>query len=114
MYCSFPRSLNAIGVFMNVQQERSVNGVTDAEGKEIIVNNHTADKYEQGKTLTGTPQSKPAPRFVQARYCSVITALSKRLKYSVHWKIYFRAESIGLLAGIPKNLSRWLTEIVAV
>jgi len=66
-YCGFPRSLNAISTFKTVLDERKAKGITDKEGKEIIVANNVADKYEQGRkvleTLTKTPQAKPAPGF---------------------------------------------------
>ena len=66
-YCGFPRSLNAIGVFKSVLEERQSKGINDQEGKPIIVENDNADKYEQGRkvleTLTKTPQPKPAPGF---------------------------------------------------
>lgn len=66
-YCGFPRSLNALGTFQSVLEERKTKDITDKEGKEIIVENNVADKYEQGRkvleTLTKTPQSKPAKGF---------------------------------------------------
>lgn len=66
-YCGFPRSLNAIGTFQTVLDKRKTKGITDKEGKEIVVENNVVDKYEQGRkvleTLTKMPQSKPAPGF---------------------------------------------------
>ena len=66
-YCGFPRSLNGINTFMGVLEERKSKGINDKPGKEIVLNNHTGDKYEQGRktleTLTKTPQTKPAPGF---------------------------------------------------
>lgn len=66
-YCGFPRSLNAIGLFMNVLEERKSKGTHDEQGKEIDLGAGTRDKYEQGRkvleTLTKTPQAKPAPGF---------------------------------------------------
>lgn len=66
-YCGFPRSLNAIGTFQTVLDKRKTKGITDKEGKEIVVENNVVDKYEQGRkvleTLTKMPQSKPAPSF---------------------------------------------------
>lgn len=66
-YCGFPRSLNALGTFSTVLDERKAKGITDSVGKEIVVENNVADKYEQGRkvleTLTKTPQAKPAPGF---------------------------------------------------
>lgn len=47
--------------------QRVSKGITDSIGKEILVENDTEDKYEQGRqvleTLTKTPQVKPAPGF---------------------------------------------------
>lgn len=66
-YCGFPISLNALGTFQTVLDERKTKSITDSLGKEIIVENDAADKYEQGRkvleTLTKTPQSKPASGF---------------------------------------------------
>src|SRR6185312_14073356 len=46
---------------------RSLNGISNKEGKEFAAGNETGDKYEQGRkvleTLTKTPQTKPAPGF---------------------------------------------------
>jgi alkylhydroperoxidase/carboxymuconolactone decarboxylase family protein YurZ/quinol monooxygenase YgiN len=66
-YCGFPRSLNGINTFMAVLEERKSGGKSDRLGKQIIIQGHAKDKYEQGRkvleTLTRTPQSKPAPGF---------------------------------------------------
>lgn len=66
-YCGFPRSLNAINVFMTVVKEREEKGINDKVGKTIVVANNPKNKYEQGRKvleeLTKTPQSKPAPGF---------------------------------------------------
>ncbi|MFT3824008.1 MAG: carboxymuconolactone decarboxylase family protein [Chitinophagaceae bacterium] len=66
-YCGFPRSLNAVNTFKTVVDERKAKGITDTTGKEIVVENTAADKYEQGRKvleiLTGTPQARPAPGF---------------------------------------------------
>jgi len=66
-YCGFPRSLNAINVFMKVIDERKSKGISDNEGKKIIINRASGDNYERGRkvleTLTGTSQAKPAPGF---------------------------------------------------
>lgn len=66
-YCGFPRSLNALGVFKTVTEERAAKGIKDAEGQKITVENPVKDKYEQGRSvlekLTKTPQAKPAPGF---------------------------------------------------
>lgn len=66
-YCGFPRSLNALGVFKMVVEERAAKGIKDKEGKKITLENASQDKYEQGRKvleeLTRTPQQKPAPGF---------------------------------------------------
>lgn len=66
-YCGFPRSLNALGVFKAVLDDRAAKGLRDREGKAITVENTSPDKYEQGRKvleeLTKTPQQKPAPGF---------------------------------------------------
>ena len=66
-YCGFPRSLNAISIFMKVLEERKSKGISDKQGKEIVLNINVTDKYEQGRkvleTLTKTAQATPAPGF---------------------------------------------------
>ena len=66
-YCGFPRSLNALNTFKAVLDERKAKGISDAEGKKIVVENNAKDKYEQGRKvledLTKTPQARPAPGF---------------------------------------------------
>ncbi|HPE78242.1 MAG TPA: carboxymuconolactone decarboxylase family protein [Draconibacterium sp.] len=66
-YCGFPKSLNGIGAFMETVKERKKKGITDEQGKEIVMNDDVKDKYEQGREvleeLTKMPQSKPAPGF---------------------------------------------------
>jgi alkylhydroperoxidase/carboxymuconolactone decarboxylase family protein YurZ len=66
-YCGFPRSLNAIGTFMKVVEERKGAGKHDMEGKEASAETDSAGKYERGRktleTLTKTAQTKPAPGF---------------------------------------------------
>lgn len=66
-YCGFPRSLNALNTFKTVLDERKSKGIHDSLGKQIVIENDTADKYEQGRTvletLTKIPQPKPAPGF---------------------------------------------------
>ncbi|WP_300687927.1 carboxymuconolactone decarboxylase family protein [Chryseobacterium sp.] len=66
-YCGFPRSLNALNTFKTILDERKSKGIHDSLGKQIVIANDTADKYEQGRkvleTLTKIPQSKPAPGF---------------------------------------------------
>lgn len=66
-YCGFPRSLNALNTFKEVLDERKAKGITDSIGKQIIIENTSSDKYEQGRkvleVLTKVSQSKPALGF---------------------------------------------------
>jgi len=66
-YCGFPRSLNAIHTFMEVARERKAKGIEDKQGVAITMYSTTGDRYEKGRkvleTLTGEPQTKPAPGF---------------------------------------------------
>ncbi|WP_291726120.1 carboxymuconolactone decarboxylase family protein [Bernardetia sp.] len=66
-YCGFPRSLNAINAFKTVVEERKAKGIIDKEGKKIVIENNSLDKYEQGRKvlqeLTNKYQPKPAPNF---------------------------------------------------
>ncbi|UOE39963.1 carboxymuconolactone decarboxylase family protein [Chryseobacterium suipulveris] len=66
-YCGFPRSLNALNTFKVVLDERKAKGITDSIGKQIIVEDTSSDKYEQGRkvleVLTKVSQSKPALGF---------------------------------------------------
>lgn len=66
-YCGFPRSLNGIGTFMKVVDERKAKGIKDISGKEAAPIADSIDKYERGRRtlekLTKIPQVKPAPGF---------------------------------------------------
>lgn len=66
-YCGFPRSLNALETFRLVLSERKSRGIKDREGKRILTENSTPDKYEQGRKvleeLTKKEQQKPTPGF---------------------------------------------------
>lgn len=66
-YCGFPRSLNALNTFKVVLDERKAKGITDSIGKQIIIEDTSSDKYEQGRkvleVLTKVSQSKPALGF---------------------------------------------------
>ncbi len=66
-YCGFPRSLNALNTFKSVLDDRAAKGIKDVQGQQIIIENDTSDKYEQGRKtlekLTQIPQPKPAPGF---------------------------------------------------
>jgi 4-carboxymuconolactone decarboxylase len=66
-YCGFPRSLNALNTLKSVLDDRAAKGIRDIQGKPIIIENDTSDKYEQGRKtlekLTQTQQLKPAPGF---------------------------------------------------
>ena len=59
-YCGFPRSLNGIGTFMSVLEQRKKRGIKDVEGKTSTTVS-AGDKYERGRRtlekLTGQPQS---------------------------------------------------------
>lgn len=64
-YCGLPKSLRAIRVFMEVQQERRANGMEDMEGKTAALANNVSDKYEKAQRaleeLIKTSHSTPAP-----------------------------------------------------
>ncbi|KAK9319342.1 carboxymuconolactone decarboxylase family protein [Lipomyces orientalis] len=66
-YIGFPRSLNGIGTFMGVLEDRKAQGVSDVVGKDASPLTDTTDDYERGRKvlaeLTGRPQTKPAPGF---------------------------------------------------
>ncbi|MGF6849181.1 4-carboxymuconolactone decarboxylase [Chitinophaga sp. W3I9] len=66
-YCGFPRSLNGITTFMTVLEDRKTKGISDKQGKEIVLTSDSSNKYEQGRkvleTLTQMPQARPAPGF---------------------------------------------------
>ncbi|MBO0948423.1 carboxymuconolactone decarboxylase family protein [Fibrella forsythiae] len=66
-YCGFPRSLNGLGTFMAVLDERKARGTQDSQGKAFRSTNRQSDKYERGRKtlekLSKTPQPKPAPGF---------------------------------------------------
>ncbi|WP_375446551.1 carboxymuconolactone decarboxylase family protein [uncultured Fibrella sp.] len=66
-YCGFPKSLNGLGTFMAVLDERKAKGIQDPPGKAFHSANNQSDKYERGRkvleTLSKTTQPKPAPGF---------------------------------------------------
>lgn len=66
-YCGFPRSLNGVGAFMKVLNDRKEQGIVDEQGKEIEMHSQDGDRYERGRkvleVLTKTHQPKPAPGF---------------------------------------------------
>lgn len=65
-YCGFPRSLNAIKVFLELIEARKAVGITDELGKSAKLSKND-DKYERGRErleqLTNRPQSRPAQGF---------------------------------------------------
>jgi 4-carboxymuconolactone decarboxylase len=66
-YCGFPRSLNAIGAFMEVLSDRKMKGIIDKSGKDDTPETDRSGRYEEGRKvledLTKAPQVKPAPGF---------------------------------------------------
>lgn len=78
-YCGFPRSLNAINIFMSVIEERKAKGITDVEGKEASAITATENKYETGKktlqTLTG--QEEIGPKTGAAAFAPAIDTFLK-------------------------------------
>ena len=60
-YCGFPRSIRGLQTFMEVLNDRKVNGIIDEQGKEASPINEEDNKYQRGKTILGqltkTPQS---------------------------------------------------------
>ncbi|KAK9427598.1 carboxymuconolactone decarboxylase family protein [Lipomyces doorenjongii] len=66
-YIGFPRSLNGIGTFMSVLEDRKAQGISDVVGKDASPLTDRTDDYERGRKvlaeLTQRPQTKPAPGF---------------------------------------------------
>lgn len=62
-YCGFPRSIRGLQTFMEVLNERKVNGISDKTGAEASPIPEEQPKYERGKKvlgeLTKTPQDRP-------------------------------------------------------
>lgn len=69
-YCGFPRSLNALGNFMNVVEERQKKGITDANGKEASPLPSEISRLELGTKnqtqLVGSPVKGPLFTFAPA------------------------------------------------
>jgi alkylhydroperoxidase/carboxymuconolactone decarboxylase family protein YurZ len=69
-YSGFPRSLNALGAFMTVMEERQKSGIKDAQGKEASLLPANKNSLELGAAnqtqLAGTPVTGPLYEFAPA------------------------------------------------
>lgn len=85
-YAGFPRSLNALSLFMEVVEERKKKGIQDAEGKE-------AESYPAGKDLLelGTQiQTQLVGRPVQGPLFTFVPAIDRFLKEHLFGAIFGR------------------------
>ncbi len=101
-YCGFPRSLNAIGTFIKVTDERSSAGKNDKTGKEGKSLPAKVDKKEYGTKiqtkLIGTPAS--------GRYIEFTPAIDEFLKAHLFGDIFAR--------GVLTNQEREIATIAAL
>lgn len=58
-YCGFPRSIRGLQTFMEVLNDRKVNGIIDEQGKEASPINEEDNKYQRGKTILGQLTKAP-------------------------------------------------------
>lgn len=75
-YCGFPRSLNGIGVFMNVLSEREAKGIKDEVGRDITPIPRDRNSIEFGTEV----QTKLAGSPVQGRMYDFAPAVDDFLK----------------------------------
>lgn len=70
-YCGFPRSLNALNLFMTTVEERKAAGKTDEVGKEATPLDNSTDMYELGETVRTALVGRPVTGKVYD-FCPVI------------------------------------------
>ena len=70
-YCGFPRSLNALNLFMTTVEERKAAGKTDEVGKEATPLDNSTDMYELGEEVRTALVGRPVTGKVYD-FCPVI------------------------------------------
>ncbi len=60
-YCGFPRSINALQIFMSVLKDRKAKGINDIEGKEATLISSKKNKYIRGKNILMKLSKMPQP-----------------------------------------------------
>lgn len=88
-YCGFPRSLNGIGTFMTVMDERAKKGIQDEEGPQAPVMPADFDRDEYGKNvrLKLADRTEEAP---PAGYQLFTPAIDSFLKEHLFADIFYR------------------------
>jgi alkylhydroperoxidase/carboxymuconolactone decarboxylase family protein YurZ len=78
-YCGFPRSLNALGVLMQVLDVRKAKGIVDIPGPEASPVAGAAGRYERGKNILEVLTKRPenGPKTGLAAFCPVIDSFLK-------------------------------------
>ncbi len=106
-YCGFPRSINALTVFMNVTDERSSNGKYDEYGTEPVDMPPNSNKYEIGNAVQTELVGAP----VTGRIYEFEPAIDKYLKEHLFADIFARGvltyeereiATMAALASVPE------------
>ncbi len=107
-YCGFPRSLRAIQTFMEVVDERKVDGINDPVGREASAIKDNRSRYERGRDvlseISGTPDDAP-----KAGYAVFAPTIERFLKEHLFADLFERdlltylereLATVSILAGV--------------
>tara|TARA_R110002096_G_scaffold279375_1_gene473584 strand:- start:7076 stop:7816 length:741 start_codon:yes stop_codon:yes gene_type:complete len=88
-YTGFPKSIIGLKVFIEVLDERKVNGIKDIQGKEASPIDDSNDKYERGKEVLEELLQSPLPE-TQPQYQQFSSEIDKFLKEHLFADIFER------------------------
>lgn len=88
-YTGFPKSISGLKVFIEVLDERKVNGIKDIQGKEASPIDDNNDKYERGKAVLEELLQSPLPE-TQPEYQRFSPAMDRFLKEHLFADIFER------------------------
>lgn len=88
-YTGFPKSISGLKVFIEVLDERKVNGIKDIQGKEASPIDDSNDKYERGKEVLEELLQSPLPE-TQPQYQQFSFEIDKFLKEHLFADIFER------------------------
>lgn len=88
-YTGFPKSISGLKVFIEVLDERKVNGIKDIQGKEASPIDDNNDKYERGEAVLEELLQSPLPE-TQPEYQQFSPAIDSFLKEHLFADIFER------------------------
>jgi len=88
-YTGFPKSISGLKVFIEVLDERKVNGIKDIQGKEASPIDDSNDKYERGKEVLEELLQSPLPE-TEPEYQRFSSAMDRFLKEHLFADIFER------------------------